>query len=282
MTDPLSAAKAEVEAGPAAAVPPRTATLVVDDGTGIAYHRWDADPGVAQDPVPVVLQHGFSVDTLVEWAARGTVAALTAAGRAVVGVDARGHGQSRKSPDPARYGERRMARDLRAVIATLDVPAVDLVGYSMGGIIALLTAAEERAVRRLVVGGIGAGVVELGGVDTRVLPNDVLAEAMLARHPGSVPAAVAGMRGFAEVIGADLPSLAAQARSVHKGHIDLAAITAPTLVIAGDDDPLAERPHVLADAIPGAELQVIAGDHGTATGSPAFRSAIVQFLTQPG
>ncbi|MBP2336611.1 pimeloyl-ACP methyl ester carboxylesterase [Saccharothrix coeruleofusca] len=256
---------------------PLSATLVVDDGTGIAYHRWEPDPGTDPDPVPVVLQHGFAANTAVEWADPGTVAAFTAAGRGVVGVDARGHGRSGKSPDPARYGERRMARDLRAVIAALGVPAVDLVGYSMGAIVALLTAAEEPAVRRLVIGGVGAGVVELGGVDTRVLPNDVLSLALLTDAPGTLPPEVAAMRAFAETVGADLPSLAAQARSAHRGRIDLAAIAAATLVIAGDVDPLAQRPHVLADAIPDARLRLLPGDHGV-VGSPAFRAAAVDFL----
>lgn len=274
----MNDSNAEIAAGPSAAVPPRTSTIVVDDGTRIAYHRWEPDSGTAVDPVPVVLQHGFTVNTMVEWAARGTVADLTAAGRAVVGVDARGHGQSQTSPDPARYGEQRMAADLRAVMAVLDVPAVDLVGYSMGAIVALLTALSEPAVRRLVVGGVGAGIVELGGVDTRALPNDLLADALLAADPSGLPPRVAAMRAFAEVVGSDLPSLAAQARSVHKGHLDLAAITAETLVIAGDDDPLADRPQVLADAIPGARLRVVAGDHGTAGGSPDFRAAVVAFL----
>ncbi|MFJ6674755.1 alpha/beta fold hydrolase [Actinosynnema sp. NPDC091369] len=263
--------------------------LVVDDGTEIAYHRWQPDAGAEPDPVPVVLQHGFSSNTLVEWARHGTVAALTAAGRAVVGIDARGHGMSGKSADPARYGEPRMARDLRAVVATLGVPAVDLVGYSMGAVIALLTAAEEDAVRRLVVGGVGAGVVEVGGMDTRVLPHDVLADAFLTdafpaggfpadRSGRTPPPEVTGLVAFAAATGADFPSLAAQARAAHRAGVDLAAITAPALVIAGDEDPLAERPHVLAEAIPGARVRVVAGDHGTAVGSPAFRAAVVEFL----
>ncbi|NUT51793.1 MAG: alpha/beta fold hydrolase [Saccharothrix sp.] len=253
-------------------------SLVVDDGAVIAYHRWEPDAGVEAHPVPVVLQHGFCANTLVEWVGHGTVAALTAAGRAVVGVDARGHGASSKSADPARYGEPRMARDLRAVIAALGVPAVDLVGYSMGAVIALLTAAADPVVRRLVVGGVGAGIVEVGGVDTRVLDNNLLAEALLADDPGPLPADVAGMRAFADAVGSDRPSLAAQARSAHQGSIDLAAITAPTLVIAGDDDPLARRPHVLADAIPDARLRLVAGDHGAAPGHPDFRAAVVDFL----
>ncbi len=58
----------------------------------------------------------------------------------------------------------------------------------------------------------------------------------------------------------------------------LGEITAPTLVIAGDEDPLARRPHVLAGAIAGARLHVVAGDHGTTVGSPAFQAAVVDFL----
>jgi hypothetical protein len=34
------------------------------------------------------------------------------------------------------------------------------------------------------------------------------------------------------------------------------------------------------DAIPGARLRVVAGDHLTAVGDPAFRAAIVEFLEE--
>jgi pimeloyl-ACP methyl ester carboxylesterase len=279
VTDSLTEARHELQARLDAAAPPQTATLVVDDGTEIAYHRWEPEVGVAVHPVPVVLQHGFAAGTLVDWAAPGTVAALTAAGRRVIGVDARGHGRSGKSSDPGRYGEQRMARDLRTVIAALGVPAVDLVGYSMGAVVALLTAAAEPAVRRLVVGGVGAGIVEVGGVDTRTLPNGLLAEALLAEDPSTLPPEVQGMRTFADPVGADRSSLAAQARSVHAEGIDLAAITVPALVIAGDADPLAARPEVLAAAIGGgARLRLVAGGHEVIGTSPGFRTAIVEFL----
>ncbi|WP_199513873.1 alpha/beta fold hydrolase [Nucisporomicrobium flavum] len=257
-------------------VPPYTATVVVDDGTTIAWHRWEPDAGVDAHPVPVVLQHGFAADTMVDWLVPGTVAGLTAAGRWVVGIDARGHGRSAKSPDTTRYGERRMAEDLLAVVARLDAPAVDLVGYSMGAVVALLAAARCTAVRRLVVGGVGAGIVEVGGVDTRTLPGDRLARALLSGE--AEDADVAGMVAFASTRGNDLPSLAAQARAVHRDGIDLAAITAETLVIAGDADPLAVRPQVLADAITGARLRVVRGGHDVIGSNPDFRSAILEFL----
>ncbi|WP_433305123.1 alpha/beta fold hydrolase [Actinoplanes sp. CA-030573] len=253
--------------------------VVVDDGTTIAYHCWEPDAAVTADPVPVVLQHGFTADTMADWVFPGTVAGLTAAGRRVVGVDARGHGRSGKSADAGRYGERRMADDLRAVVALLDVPVVDLVGYSMGAVVALL-AATRMPVRRLVVGGVGAGIVEVGGVDTRALPSDRLARALLAEDPGDLPAGIAGLRAHAAMLGADLPSLAAQARAVHREGIDLDAITAETLVIAGDADPLAERPHVLAGAIAGASLHLVAGGHEVIGSNPGFHSAIIDFLNR--
>ena len=258
---------------------PATASIVVDDGTTIVYHRWEADACVTAHPVPVVLQHGFTADTMADWLAPGTVAGLTAAGRRVVGIDARGHGRSEKSPYATRYGERRMAKDLLAVIALLDLPAVDLVGYSMGAVVALLAAAaSQTTVRRLVVGGVGAGIVEVGGVDTRALPSDRLARAFLAEDPDDLPPEIAGLRAHAAMLGGDLPSLAAQARAVHREGIDLSAITAETLVIAGDDDPLAERPHVLAEAIPDASLRLVAGGHEVVGSNPGFRFAIIEFL----
>jgi hypothetical protein len=51
-------------------------------------------------------------------------------------------------------------------------------------------------------------------------------------------------------------------------------------VLAGDADPLAARPQVLADAIAGARLQLVAGDHLGAVGDPAFTAALVEFLAR--
>lgn len=156
---------------------------------------------------------------------------------------------------------------------------MDLVGYSMGAVVALL-AASRTTVRRLVVAGVGAGIVEVGGVDTRALPSDRLARALLAEDPRDLPPEIAGLRAHAEMLGADLPSLGAQARAVHRKGVDLAAITAETLILAGDADPLAERPHVLAEAMAGASLRLVAGGHEVIGSSPGFRSAIIEFLSR--
>ncbi len=226
-----------------------------------------------------MLHHGFAVDALLNWVFPGVVAALVADGRRVLAPDARGHGRSEAPHDPQRYGEATMAADLRALLDLIGADEVDLVGYSMGAIVSLLVATQDRRVRRLAIGGVGAGVVELGGVDTRAIASEAIIAALRAEDPATVdnPRALA-FRQLADATGADRLALAAQASRRHHEPIALARITAPTLVLAGDADPLAVRPEVLAAAIAGARLERLSGDHLAAVGDSRFAPLIVEHL----
>jgi pimeloyl-ACP methyl ester carboxylesterase len=257
---------------------PRTTRVPGSDGVEVAVHRW----GTPGDLPPVLLQHGFIADTRTNWQLTGIVPALLAAGREVVGVDARGHGRSAKPHDPARYGEVRMAEDLERVADAVGAQRYDLAGYSMGAIVSLLVAIRDERVRRLVVGGVGAGVVEVGGLDTRTVGQQALVAALEADDPATIadPAA-ASFRRLADGVGADRLALAAHARVVHTAPIALAEVLAPTLVLAGDADPLARRPEVLAGAIPGARLTLVPGDHLGAVAAAPFATALVEFLGAP-
>jgi pimeloyl-ACP methyl ester carboxylesterase len=251
------------------------------DDLEIAYQEW----GASRTLPPVVLHHGFVADAESNWVAPGVVQALIDAGRRVIAPDARGHGHSEKPHDPARYGEQRMARDLAALLDVLDLGEVDLVGYSMGAVVALIYASGgehtdgHKRVRRLVVGGVGSGIVECGGVDRRAVSNESIIEALSAEDPATLQAPqAAAFRGLADAFGADREALIAQASSIFRGEIALGRIAAPTLVLAGDADPLAVRPEVLVAAIPDATLRLLSGNHMQAIGDPGFTSSIVEFL----
>jgi pimeloyl-ACP methyl ester carboxylesterase len=152
----------------------------------------------------------------------------------------------------------------------------------VGAIVALLAATADTRIRRLVVGGVGCAVVEVGGVDTRVIEPAAMVAALEASGPAAIsdPGA-AGFRLFADAVGADRRALAAQARSIHVAPLALDRITAPTLVLAGDRDPLASRPEVLAGAIPDARVALLSGDHFGAVTDPRFASLTVDFLAGP-
>ncbi len=253
----------------------RSGRFIADDGIRLSYYRW----GIDDARTPVVLHHGFAACTETNWVATGVVAALLKAGRALISIDARGHGRSDKPHDAEHYGEARMVRDLRGLLDQLGVGEFDLFGYSMGAIVSLILASEDSRVRRLVVGGIGEGVLVSGGVDRRVMNQDAIISAFLTDDPSTISApGVATFRAFAEATGSDLKALAAQASRMFDQSINLKDIVAETLVLAGDRDALAVHPERLAAAIPHGHSITVSGDHLGVPRQPEFIEAAVAFL----
>lgn len=254
---------------------PEPAFFTTPDGLSHAWY----DLGHADAPGPaIVLQHGFSATTWHEWVAPGIAEALAGLGRRVIGLDARGHGSSTRSHDPAHYGENRMAEDVMALADHLALEAYDYLGYSMGGVIGLRLGALDPRVRRLVVAGIGEAAVLLGGVDRRVLDTKVLAAGLRAEDPTTFPAMVQAFRHGILDMGNDPLALAAHADSAARDPIPLDRIGAPTLLIAGDADPPAVNPGLLAEAIPTCRLVLVPGDHVAARLSAQFTEAVLGFL----
>jgi pimeloyl-ACP methyl ester carboxylesterase len=106
-------------------------------------------PGPAAGGVPLVLLPGTGL-TARSWDA---VAATLAATRRVVAVDLRGHGASQW---PGVYSIAAMTDDLAALLDGLGEERVDLVGHSLGGLVALrVAAAHPHRVRRLVLEDVG-------------------------------------------------------------------------------------------------------------------------------
>ena len=114
----------------------------------IAYVEW----GAADAPRTVVCAHGLTrngrdFDRL---------ASVLAQRWRVACPDVVGRGRSDWLADPAGYGYPQYLADMAALIARLDVAAVDWVGTSMGGLIGMMLAAQPNSpIRRLVVNDVG-------------------------------------------------------------------------------------------------------------------------------
>ena len=80
------------------------------DGVLIAYRT--VGEVVSDDGTPpVLLVHGFASDSAVTWEGTGWVRALQDAGRSVILVDLRGHGESDKPSDGDAYSPDRLGAD---------------------------------------------------------------------------------------------------------------------------------------------------------------------------
>ncbi|HEX6386915.1 MAG TPA: 2-succinyl-6-hydroxy-2,4-cyclohexadiene-1-carboxylate synthase [Anaerolineae bacterium] len=85
---------------------------------------------------PLVLLHGFS-GSASNWAIH--IPAFTQRYR-VIAIDILGHGRSDAPADPARYRMENVAGDIAAVLAEVQAEPVHLLGYSIGGRLALYLA----------------------------------------------------------------------------------------------------------------------------------------------
>lgn len=115
----------------------------------VAYGEW-GEPTASRTVVCVhgLTRNGRDFDALA--------AALAASGRRVACPDVVGRGDSDPLADPMGYGFPQYMADMTALLARLDVEAVDWVGTSMGGLIGLFLAVQPNSpVRRLVLNDVG-------------------------------------------------------------------------------------------------------------------------------
>jgi pimeloyl-ACP methyl ester carboxylesterase len=244
------------------------------DGVELAYERHGEGPAI-------MLVHGFGSSRLQNWKSTGWFGGLTEAGFSLVAMDCRGHGDSGKPHEEAAYGHDRMAQDVVAVMDECGLSSSFVLGYSMGGFIALrLLAAHPARVTRLAIAGVGAHYLE----DRITAPQarGLLADALLTPDPGSLTDPRAKMfRAFADQPGKDRLALAACMRAMSP-HLPLAALQAmaqPILVACGEKDDTAGAPGPLASVFPHGQAAIIAGrDHMSAVGDKNTRQAVIGFF----
>ncbi len=100
---------------------------------------------------PVVLIHGLDSSARINWQMPGTIDAL-ARDHQVIAIDLPGYGESDKPADPAAYGEQ-WVDDVILLLDHLNIRKAHIVGYSMGGMVALKLIAEHP--ERVISGTLG-------------------------------------------------------------------------------------------------------------------------------
>lgn len=221
---------------------------------------------VTGEGTPVVLSGSLGSD-LRMWDPQ--VATLAAAGFQVIRYDHRGHGRSPAPPGPYTLAE--LAEDLLELLDGLGLRRVSLAGLSLGGMVGMWLAenAPERLDRLVLCctsASLGPASMWQERAETaRTQGMATLADAAVDRWvtPGfktANPDKAAWLRDM--VASHPAEGYASCCTAIEKMSIvdDLPTVTAPTLVIAAADDPATPPDHArrIADAIPGARLEIVA------------------------
>jgi pimeloyl-ACP methyl ester carboxylesterase len=228
---------------------------------------------------PIVLVHGFGSTKEINWLNPGWVTTLTQAGRRVIALDNRGHGESAKLYDPAQYDRALMAEDVRALLDHLSIARADVMGYSMGArITANLLIAHPDRVRGAILGGVGKRLITGGGLQQNVV--DALEAPSLdeVTDPQGIM-----FRRFADQTKSDRRALAACIRGGTQPlpRDAVSAIKNPVLIAVGTTDTIAGSPQELAEIIPGAQvLEIPNRDHMLAVGDRVYKAGVLKFLEE--
>jgi 3-oxoadipate enol-lactonase len=218
------------------------------------------------DGAPVILIHGAEADHSMFDA----FGALLAEHFTVIAYDQRDSGATRNPPAPYGIGE--MADDAAALIAGVGYDRAHVFGTSLGGVIAqVLAARHPHRIDRLVLSSTFRAGRPPMSINPDVFP-------MLAALRAGLPGTAAEIATYffpsshiaahPEVIdiftGASRDAEQKQRRAAilaRPVESDLAAITAPTLVLVGAEDRLIPPAHTLslAQEIAGARTAIIAG-----------------------
>jgi pimeloyl-ACP methyl ester carboxylesterase len=235
------------------------------DGVSLAVEE-------AGEGTPVVLLHGLTATR--RYVVMGS-SLLERTGHRVVAYDARGHGKSSPAVDHVAYGYADLTADLEAVLDALEIERAVLAGASMGAH-TLLRFALDKADRvlglvvitpafdpstnedpeRLARWDALADGLERGGVEGFI---EAYGEAREGPWQDTVLKVIRQRLSQHEHPGAVADALRAVPRSHPFGEVaDLSAVSAPTAVVASDDEADPGHPREIGEAyaaaIPGAQL----------------------------
>lgn len=194
----------------------------------------------------------------------------------VVAFDRRGHGYTADTDADFHYAD--MANETVRVLQEVVGGPAHLVGWSDGGIIALLAAlSRPDLVQKLVV--VGANYHYDGVLPLDMDPGSPLAQELAKAYAERSPD---GAGHFDVVVRKSFAMFGSEPTLTTA---DVARITKPVLVVAGDDD-LVALPHTVSlfEALPEGQLAVVPGaSHALPLEQPDVLGALItNFLAAPG
>jgi pimeloyl-ACP methyl ester carboxylesterase len=251
----------------------------------VAVHDPKADAGLR----PVLLIHGFSSSSKLNWEDTGWLAALGDAGRRVITVDLPGHGRSGAPEDMDSYSPSRIRADLLQI--AFDAGArplqpgdpssgLDVMGYSLGSRLAWeFGATQPEIVHRLVLGGPNMA-------DPLAEFDLIAAQHYLADGTPIADESTASLLRMAQALPSNnIFALLSLIEAIKTEPYDPAEAVPhmPMLLVAGEiDERAASMPQLAelaAKAGSVAEQLILPGrNHTNAVTSRAFKQAVIQFL----
>jgi pimeloyl-ACP methyl ester carboxylesterase len=248
--------------------------------TETSIHYWTASDGVelawreTGQGRPVILLHGLFSDANVNWIKFGTAARVAAEGFRVIMPDLRAHGLSGKPHGAEHYPKGILARDLRELVARLDLTEFDLGGFSLGSRTTVEAVGEGLKPRRAVLGG--AGLEGLRNWERRkdfFIGAIVLFDTVQRGDPHWLSIQ------FMKSQGIDRVAARLLLESFEDAFMDwLQAFTMPTLAVCGSEDEDNGSAEELAKAMPNAVFREVPGTHMSSVTKPEFGEAIASFL----
>jgi pimeloyl-ACP methyl ester carboxylesterase len=221
-----------------------------------------------------------------------------------IAYSARGYLPSSVPTSADDYSQWRVSEDIRCVLDGLGIQQAHVVGLSMGAFAALhfgmryATDAQHSRALTLTLAGCGSGAHpdahEQFKKDSTALGASLIEKGMQAageaycHGPTRLPFLRKNPRGHAEFLrqfcehsplGSGLTSMGYQGRrpSLYTLRDDIARITAPTLIMTGDEDePCLEPSLMLKRTIQGSQLAVLPGSgHGINLEEPALFNQLI-------
>jgi len=237
------------------------------DGVELAYHELGQGR-------PVILLHGLFSDAVMNWIKFGHAARIATDGFRVIMPDLRAHGLSGKPHGAEHYPRGILARDLRELIAHLELMEFDLGGFSLGARTTVEGVGEGLRPRRAILGGAGLeglrnwkrrktfflDAIAMFDTVQRGDPHWLSIQFMKSQKVDRVAAALL-LESFEDAFMAWLE-----------------AFTMPTLVVCGDQDDDNGSAEELANVLPHAIFEEVPGTHMSSVTKPELGEAIARFL----